>query len=179
MKRIAIVVGHSVWSKGAYNENLNLHEFYLNDVLAKEIKNALSLNDDFTPYLVYRKNGYAKLPNDINHTSPDIIISVHHNSSANKNVQGTETLYYHKSTNGKDLATLVQNKMLEVLEFRDRGIKAVDSEDRGGYVLRYTNAPMILIEPYFMSDDDGVAKGTKLNTELAMAIREGIEEYLK
>ena len=172
--RIALVVGHSIKSKGAFNEEMGIHEYYLNEALAKETKAYMELDKDLEPYLVYRKNGYGRLPTDINETNPDLTISFHHNSSSNKEVQGTETLYYHRSEKSKRIAKEIQKRMVEALGFRDRGIKGVDSEARGGYVLKYTNAPMVLIEPYFMSDNDGLIMGAKKQSEVAIALREAV-----
>jgi len=40
-----------------------------------------------------------------------------------------------------------------VLGLPNRGIKPKGTEDRGGYVLRYTNAPCIISEPFFIDND--------------------------
>lgn len=178
MKRIALVVGHSEGSRGAYNKEMNVHEYYLNESLAKHTLNYMSIESELDPCLVYRLNGYSKLPNDINELNPDLIISFHHNSTSNKTVQGTETLYYHKSKESKELASKVQNALVDVLGFKDRGLKPVDSEDRGGYVLKYTNAPCILVEPYFISDNDGLIEGASKQVECAIAIREAVKSYI-
>ena len=178
MKRVALVIGHSEKSRGAYNKEMNVHEYYLNEALAKHTLNIMNLEKNIEAYLVYRKNGYSKLPGDINKTNPDIIISFHHNASSNKTVQGTETLYYHKSQKAKDLATKVQNALVDVLDFRDRGLKPVDSEDRGGYVLKYTNAAAILIEPYFISDNDGLIMGASKQFDCGVAITNAVKKYL-
>ncbi|RXJ86966.1 N-acetylmuramoyl-L-alanine amidase [Arcobacter sp. CECT 8985] len=178
MKRIALVVGHSEKSKGAYNDEMNVHEYYLNEALAKHTLNVMKIEKDLDPFLVYRKNGYSKLPGDINETNPDMIICFHHNASANKTVQGTETLYYHKAERSKEFAKEIQKNLVDVLDFRDRGLKPVDSEDRGGYVLKYTNAPCVLIEPYFISDNDGLIMGAAKQFECASAIAAAVKKVL-
>ncbi len=177
--KIALVVGHSEKSRGAYNEDMNVHEYFLNEALAKDTADLINLEPTLEAIIIYRKNGYNKLPEDINKHNPDLIICFHHNSSGNKTVQGTETLYYHRSTKSKELAFEVQKQMVNVLGFRNRGIKGVDSEDRGAYVLKYTKAPCILIEPYFMSDTEGMMIGMNKKFETGIAIREGVKNYLK
>ncbi|EGU35072.1 N-acetylmuramoyl-L-alanine amidase, partial [Vibrio scophthalmi] len=66
---------------------------------------------------------------------------------------GTETLYYHTSKKGKALAGAVQKHIVKALGLRDRGIKSRQAEDRGGYLLRYTQAPCVIVEPGFLSND--------------------------
>lgn len=176
MKKIALVIGHSEKSKGAYNEEMNVHEYYLNEALAKKTFDFMKLEKDIDPVLVYRRNGYAKLPEDINKFEADAIICFHHNAASNKTVQGTETLYYHKSQISKEFAKEVQRKLVDALDFKDRGAKGIDSEDRGGYVLKYTNAPAVLIEPYFLSETNGMLIGASKQNECAVAITEAVKK---
>lgn len=178
MKKIALVVGHSINSKGAYNEEMNVHEYYLNEALAKKTFEIMQTEKELDPVLVYRKNGYSKLPGDINAHEPDFIICFHHNASSNKTVQGTETLYYHKSSKSKEFAKEIQKKLVEVLEYKDRGLKPVDSEDRGGYVLKYTKAPAVLIEPYFLSETNGMIRGANKQHECARAITNAVSKFI-
>lgn len=177
-KRIALVVGHSAKSKGSYNEEMNVHEYYLNEALAMHTFNMMKITKDLDPYLVYRKNGYGKLPGEINATNPDLIISFHHNAVDDKTVQGTETLYYHRSKKSKEFAKEVQKALVEALDFNDRKIKPVDSEDAGGYILKYTNAPAVLIEPYFLSDSEGLILGASKQLECAIALTDAVKKYL-
>lgn len=177
--KIALVVGHSEKSRGAYNEEMNVHEYYLNEALAKDTRDAMNLDPNLEAVLVYRKNGYNKLPSDIDKVKADIIICFHHNSTSNRTVQGTETLYYHRSVKSKAIAAEVQKQLVNVLEFRDRGIKGVDSEDRGAYVLKYTKAPCILIEPYFISETEGMIIAMNKRFDCAIGIRDGINKYLR
>ena len=62
-------------------------------------------------------------------------------------------MYYHKSKQGKAIAQIFQNNMLSALGLSNRGLKPISAEDRGGYLLRYTNAPCVLIEPFFIDNN--------------------------
>lgn len=148
---VAVVVGHRPGSPGAVNQTSGVSEFEYNDDVANALCDALKLHD-LEPVLVYRDT-YQELPNKINALAPDFIISLHCNSFSDTTVSGSEVLYYHTSTNSKALASIVQSKVTQALGLNDRGIKSCTSEDRGGYLLRYTSAPCVIVEPAFISND--------------------------
>jgi N-acetylmuramoyl-L-alanine amidase len=67
-------------------------------------------------------------------------------------------LYYHSSENGKKIAEIFQKNIVSCLELPDRNVKPKHTEDRGGYLLRYTNAPCIISEPFFIDNDNDYKK---------------------
>jgi len=146
---IALVVGHTEDKKGAKNKSFGVYEYNINNKLAKDIKKILSDKVD----IVYRLNGYKNLPSDISKIDPKFILSLHSNAF-NTKASGSETLYYHKSKTGKMIAQVFQNLIVKSLGLKDRGIKSKTAEDRGGYLLKYTQAPCIIMEPYFIDNDD-------------------------
>jgi N-acetylmuramoyl-L-alanine amidase len=147
---IALVIGHSNKSKGAYNKTFNISEFEFNEklvnLISKDLNKELIKNE-----IIYRSN-YNELPNKINELKPNFIVSFHCNAF-NTKVSGTEMLYYHSSKNGKQIAEIFQTNIVSCLELPDRNIKPKHTEDRGGYLLRYTNAPCIISEPFFIDND--------------------------
>ena len=147
--RIVLVVGHKADSPGACNANKGICEFPFNDVLISELANRVS--SKYTIEIVYRDT-YRGLPDKIDALNPDFIISFHCNAF-NTKATGTETLYYHTSKAGAKIANIFQSNIVSALGLKNRGLKPVTSEDRGGYVLRYTNAPCVLIEPFFIDND--------------------------
>lgn len=82
-------------------------------------------------------------------------------------------MYYHSSKNGKKLAEILQKHLLK-LGFKDRGTLGRTAEDRGGYLLRYTNAPCVIAEPFFL-DNDGEYTDVDMD-DLADYYAEAIEE---
>lgn len=148
MSTCALVIGHSEKSQGAKNANSGLTEFEFNNKMAQQIK---VLSDQVDIQLVYRST-YKDLPQDINKLNPDFILSLHCNAF-NKQASGTEVLYYHRSQTGKRMAELTHVELLKTLGLPDRGIKGITSEDRGGYLLRYTAKPCIIAEPFFIDND--------------------------
>lgn len=178
MKRVALVVGHKATSPGAINEATGTSEFEFNLMLAESIADALAGTDVECPIVLRRS--YNELPGDINELNPDYVVSLHCNAF-NTQATGVETLYYHNSTRGKAMAEILQRNVVNALKLRDRGVKPKHSEDRGGYLLRYTDAPCIIAEPFFIDNnvDFGVAIRYQLDlvdayTSAILEIAEGV-----
>jgi len=167
---IALVVGHKSSAKGAKNPDFGVFEFDFNSRLAKDIQNKCKEKTE----IIYRTT-YKALPSNINAKNPEFIISLHCNAF-NQQATGTETLYYHKSTNGKKLAKIIQKKLVAALGLTDRGIKGKTAEDRGGYLLRYTKAPCVICEPFFIDNLLDFETARQKYDDLVDAYARGIEE---
>lgn len=166
--KIALVVGHKERSPGACNSN-GLCEFEYNNQLVKLINKRL-IDGKVESHIVYR-NSYLDLPVKINEIEPSHIISFHCNAF-NKKASGTEVLYYHRSSTAKVMARTLQDSIVGVLGLPDRGIKPKTAEDRGGYLLKYTHAPCVIVESFFIDNDNDLIIGVELIEELADAISE-------
>ena len=171
---IAIVVGHHEKDQGAENKSFNLTEYKYNLEIAELI--IADLSKDFETTLIFNKE-LSQLPKAINETNAKVCINLHCNAF-NRIASGTETLYYHTSSKGKALATYVQNRVLDALDLRDRGVKSIESGDRGGYVLRKTTMPCIITEPAFIDNDVDCIILMDNKVQLAKAIADGIRDYL-
>jgi N-acetylmuramoyl-L-alanine amidase len=167
---LALVIGHSKKSKGAYNKDSKLYEFDFNEKLVHDISNILKINH----VIIYRRT-YKDLPKDINELNPSHVISFHCNAF-NTKATGTETLYYHKSSKGEQIANILQNKIVEILGLSDRGIKSRTTEDRGGYLLRYTNAPCVIIEPFFIDNNEDLKTARSKYNQLVQGFVDALEE---
>lgn len=86
-----------------------------------------------------------------NDNDADCFISIHLNSADNKSASGIETLRYPSCGYvTKRLAADVQDKLVEAMGWKDRGVK-----ERGNlYVLKHTKCPAILAEVGFISNDE-------------------------
>lgn len=184
--KVAVVIGHQERSKGAMNSTYGTTEFEFNQKLAHDIEHNFGNLFNFDQHeivVMYRETTLQNLPNEVNAQKPDLVIELHCNAF-NKQANGCETLYYHKSIKGKAIATIFQKNILAVLKNKDRGIKPKTAEDRGGYMLRYTNAPCIITEPFFIDNDDELINGElcfnqgSLTAGFCEAITESLE-YLK
>jgi len=170
-KLCALVIGHKKNSPGAVNEKDGLSEFDFNENLAMKIERKVRSTDI---QRVYRRT-YDTLPGDINLLNPHFVVSLHCNAY-NGSASGTEVLYYHRSEAGKRIAQVLQNRLIECLGLRSRGIKAKTTEDRGGSLLRNTDAPCVIAEPFFIDNDDDLKKAKENLDALAAAYAAGIDE---
>ena len=151
--RVVLIIGHKKNSPGACDKNQERCEFMFNETLANNIKD--KIGDNYEVFIVYRTT-YKNLPWDVNILYPDLVVSLHANAY-NTKATGTEVLHYKTSKRGKKIAQIFQDNMVSVLGLRDRGIRGKGTEDRGGYILRYTNAPCVLLEPFFIDNDNDYA----------------------
>ena len=171
MKKCALVIGHKKSSPGASNENSNLSEFDFNDELAKDIERQVR---GVSVQRVYRRT-YHSLPSDINELKPDFIISLHCNAF-NQEASGTEVLYYHRSDTGKSIAGILLKYLVVALELKNRGVKPKDSEDRGGFLLKRTDSPCLISEPFFIDNDKDLNKALDSRINLVVAYARAIED---
>lgn len=171
--KVALVIGHKSTSGGADSFN-NTNEFEYNEELVGMVAGNLADNPD-VEVLIFHRKIYRNLPDEINEKNPDLVISFHCNAY-DGNSTGSEVLYYHKSKTGMIVADKFQNAIHKCLGLRNRGIKPKSTEQRGGYLLRYTDAPCVLLEPFFIDNDLDFGVGTKLKCELSLAISEVISD---
>jgi len=183
MKKIALIIGHSEDSQGAENKSSGMSEYMFNEPLAMLIAEQLNLSG-FEPITIYRDCSYLQLPIKVNNLTPDIAISLHCNAF-NKKQNGTETLHYIKSQNGKRLAGLLQNEIVNCLGLPDRGLKPCQAKhkgkagDRGGHLLKYTNMPCVITEPFFIDCDKSLELANGKLNELAQAFSRAIIRYFE
>lgn len=178
MKKCALVVGHKPESPGACNETYGICEFEFNNNLVDRIMESLvdPIDPDGGIELVkVLRRTYKELPDDINKLEPDFVVSFHCNAF-NKKTSGTETLYYHNSKTGKKMAEAFQRNMVTALDLPNRGIKGKGVEDRGGHLLRYTNAPCVLIEPIFIDNDSDFDRMSMVKELFIHAIQKSLFE---
>jgi N-acetylmuramoyl-L-alanine amidase len=159
----ALVIGHSERDQGAVNPQNGMTEFKFNEKLAKHIYSKTNKNCA----IVYR-NSYYSLPNEINRLDPKIIISLHCNAF-NTKATGTEALYYYKSRIGWGLATQFAIEISSNLGLVNRGAKPRRKSDRGGYLLYRTNAPCVIVEPFFIDNTNDYKLAQEKYNELVQA----------
>lgn len=170
--KIALVVGHKPNSPGACNSHRNICEFPFNDKLITELAARVANKHEIE--IVYRDT-YNGLPAKIDALNPKFIVSFHCNAF-NTKATGTETLYYHKSKKGVAIADIFQRNMVAALGLSDRGLKPKSAEDRGGYLLRYTKAPCVLIEPFFIDNDSDYDKVMNNYESFLSALEKSLDE---
>ena len=170
-KLCALVIGHKKHSPGAINAEANLSEFDFNEGLALRIEKKVQKAE---MQRIYRRT-YKELPDDVNAVNPDFTVSLHCNAFNGK-ASGTEALHYHRSEKGKKMAEIVLDHLIGYLKLPNRGIKQRTAEDRGGYLLRYTKAPCVIAEPFFIDNDSDLARAEEDIDGLAAVYANAIDE---
>lgn len=170
--KVALVVGHKPTSPGAMNTALGITEYGFNNALANDISMELDIHGIHCH--IVQRNSYRDLPDEINdEVEPDFIVSLHCNAykeaPGQKEATGTEVLYYHASRHGKSMAEIMQAHLVDALKLRNRGALPRHSEDRGGYLLRYTHAPCIICEPFFIDNNADIKMANEHYDDLVTA----------
>lgn len=173
--KCCIVIGHKYTSQGASNKTSRLTEFKFNNEFVKHIQASNHLGVDIE--VVYRDT-YAGLPAKINALKPDFIISLHCNGF-NEVATGTEVLYWHKTKVSDGLATLLQKNLVSALGLADRGIKPKNRKGRGASLMRRTNAPCVIAEPFFIDNLFDLDTALRRYDSLVHAFTKTILQYAK
>ena len=177
MKTLCLVVGHCNRYAGAQSATVPpVREFDWNSVLATRIEDYMVQSGKVRVVRVWRpdNNNIATLIQRVNATKADYYVELHANAF-NKIASGTETLYWHTSSQGKRLATAIQRACVTILGMPDRGIKARFPKDRGAFQLSKTNPVAIITEPFFIDTPRDLANATAKREALAIAIGQAIE----
>lgn len=175
MYKVCVDIGHTPAKPGAVAKD-GVTEYEQNILLANLIAQELHAIE-LIPVVIYRDT-YSNLPNLINATHADICISVHANAASTPAATGTETLYYEHSERSKSLAAIVQQEMNACLGLKDRGVKSLSLDDRGYSLVKKTNMPHVIIEPYFLSNHRDTAIANAKMEELAESIASACASYL-
>jgi len=115
---------------------------------------------------------YAGQNTQRNHVLNDRdVIELHFNSFFKPIAEGCETLYYVGSEKGYNYSRIFSRLVNQSsgIKLRGDGTKALsNTRDRGFASVYYTNAPTILIEPFFGSNEEDCKKikGTRFVAEL-------------
>lgn len=177
MKTAAIIIGHSKTDSGALSPTSDWTEYKYNSILAELIASELSKVGSVKPLIVHRDT-YGHLPAKVNATRADVALELHCNAF-NTQVSGTEMLYWHTSSKGKALAEALQKAAYESLALPNRGVKPINSNARGGFLLKKTTMPCVIVESFFIDNDNDIEQGLQWQSVLATAYANAIEDYLE
>ena len=106
----------------------------------------------------------------------DLFISIHCNSAARIEADGTETYYYPGSRWGEQLARCIQFCLTDAMLTEDRGVKTADFQ-----VLRETLCPAVLVECGFLSNpiDREMLTDSLEQWRMGAAIAVAVEDFQK
>jgi N-acetylmuramoyl-L-alanine amidase len=104
----------------------------------------------------------------------DLLISIHCNGANSRRARGAETWASPRDALGRQLAGIVQKALVKRTRLKNRGAKAADF-----YVLRWTNAPSILVESAFISNrsDAAFLKRKAGRARIAAGIADGVDTW--
>lgn len=149
----------------------------LADILAENGANVVMTRNDDTD--VYGPN--ASATNELqarvnvgNNINSDIFVSIHCNAFSSPSANGTETFYYTGSYSGKQLASAIQNEMVNTSSLRNRGASTANF-----YVLKHSFMPAVLVETAFITNynEEAMLSDAQWQKRFAEAIARGISEY--
>ena len=176
-KIVVVDAGHGAHDSGTTGNGIK--EKDLNLALSEQLVSVLEADPEIKVYATRRDDTFVELEgrsafsNEIN---PDLFISIHINSSdANPSASGTETYYTSKQdTRNKIFADIVQNALVSEFGTRNRGVKT-----NTFVVTRLTNAPAVLIEIGFLSNegDYEMMISSDFTSRYAGAVYRSILEY--
>lgn len=156
--KIAIVVGHSKNSPGAYSKILGTSEYIYNS----EVASYLAKDFDVYKRPITRKGGYMTqmrmLAEQLNPKEYDLVVELHFNKydgKANNKGEGCEAIIYPNSSSrpyAQAFVDLITTKYQTV----DRGVEEHGEGDRGFGFLSLMNAPAIIIEPFFGDEKEAL-----------------------
>ena len=193
---ILIDAGHGGSDPGACNGSI--YEKVYNLKIALKLYDMLKDTDGIEVRMSRSSDVYMnrddRLEFVLDNDDADLLVSIHHNSLANKNYQGTMVLFYNKpgeqeeyGITSKEFATIVKNNLVEELDTIDRGVINRDdlwilTQNNLGERsdLSIANIPSILCEVAYISND---AEAARIQTEsfgqkAAQAIYDGIMEAI-
>lgn len=113
----------------------------------------------------------------INETAPSLAVSIHQNSYPSPDVSGAQVFYYEHSSEGKKMASVIQQQMENLEGLNNRPEKGNETY----YLLKRTEVPTVIIECGFLSNQSEAQKLTQeeYQNSLAKAIADGIEECIQ
>ncbi|HEY5895502.1 MAG TPA: N-acetylmuramoyl-L-alanine amidase [Chthoniobacterales bacterium] len=173
-----IDIGHQPSAPGAVGtlDGENVSEFVFNSDLAKRIGVLVKNAEVITIHRPDSPDGYQKLPLETNRLNPAFVVSLHANGNGST-ASGTQVLYYQTSKRGKKLANLLQARFLEALGLDDLKISGRTSSERGGSQLFNTKAPIVIGEPFFITNPNDLRIATERKDALAGAYAGAIDDY--
>jgi N-acetylmuramoyl-L-alanine amidase len=109
-----------------------------------------------------------------NNRKADVFISIHSNSSVNREVSGTSTYYYQKTAYDAMLAQAIQQSLLQASGLVDRRVNSANF-----YVIKRTMMPAALIELAFVSNknDEKLLGSPQFQQQMAQGIVRGLDTF--
>lgn len=189
MAKICLDPGHAGGNidPGAVNRKTGLQEATINLVIASQVKKHL-VAAGYQVLMTRTKEEQAETDSLkyrcelANNWGADVVVSLHCNAAASEQANGTEIYTTIGETEGDRLATCIINQV--TASFSDLQLRADwddgdPDKEENFYILRYTDAPAVLLEMAFISNPEEAAKlaDSAWQTEMSRAVARGISDY--
>ena len=181
-RMICIDPGHGGVDSGAVNSNLGIYEKTINLAVALAMTESLPARFDYG--ITRSDDFYETLKARVemsNNWETDLFISLHANWYIDPKVRGLETYYCEGSEKGHKAAIAVMNELIKTVDVLNGNIDVIDRGEKPGayYVLKNTQAPAILVELGFVSNDWQAEFMSNVENQAAMsrAIWRGVKTY--
>lgn len=169
---------------GALEKDINLSlALKLKDLLEqKEIEVVLTRDSDAGLYPADATNkkvaDMQKRCQLITDANPVFTISLHQNSYITEDIKGAQVFYYGQSTQGEELATIIQNSLISRVDPEN---KRVAKANESYYLLKKTPTPTVIVECGFLSNpaEADLLLDEEYQDKLVRAIYMGVLEYLE
>lgn len=183
--KLAIVVGHTKVSKGAFGiKPINAHEYDYNTEVAQVMyrwAKAFGLECRVFMRDGVGISGVYEQVNEWAFGDNSVCIELHFNA-ANGRAQGTETLFDNDPSDSIEFAREVQSAMCMVFnrsEKGNRGLKMVQTESRGATNLIKCKITSCLTEPFFGDNPEDAKLGQEFKLEYAKILVETALKFLR
>lgn len=171
--KLAVVIGHNSRAQGAVRGDTGETEYVWNGRLAQLMeRDAAEFGIEMRVFRRTAGGGYRteirRVYDEVDRWGADASMELHFNGAASPAATGIETLSSGTALSLR-FATAVQDEMIVALGLRDRGVKTVGGNERGGASLISGAAPAILVEPFFGSSLKGQEATDELHEQEALA----------
>lgn len=169
VKKYAIVVGHTKMKQGACSPYDLPCEWQFNKKIAENMRDIADIY-----YHDHYNFGYKSMikrtAKRIDKNDYDLVIELHYNKAESSAANGVEALHYFKNNDTRYLSVWFANRYSHAFGVVNRGIKGLANKyDRGYWMVAIPRAPVMILEPFFGSNKNDVAKYKK-NPDLYMQI---------
>lgn len=106
-----------------------------------------------------------------------LAISIHQNSFSDGSSRGAQVFYHNKSTEGKELAIIIQNQIKETIQDDNHRVAKSNSSY---YMLKQALCPLVIVECGFLSNQSEaeLLRNEEYQERMAWAIHLGILKYI-
>lgn len=177
--KVALVIGHSRVRKGAWG-NMGISEYDFYSKFVPELLKRLDSEHTSHEFMMFERSpdgqSYTErmkeLHSRIDKWGADLSLSFHFNAAGDERVNGHEILYC--SNAGHNYAVELDELFDAYLDNRDRNIKQITLEDRGGGFVCRGRSVCLLLEPFFASHQNKYVTGGEMRVPLINAITDFI-----